>query len=288
MAQNLEDLARRGRMLGSIGGIVRTMKTLAAVNAAPYEQAATAIEAYHQTIRQGFAAFAYRMGAQALPPFPPARQRIVAAFGSDHGFCGNYNDLVAQAVQQLQASHDARRLVVLCIGARLQAALHERGLQAARVLTPPASAEGIGRLAGDVVARIERLGSGDPLAGAAVSLVYTRRAAQGGRAPLVSALLPLDRALLQPLRRWPSRALPDFAMAPQALLAALVRSHIFASVFHASAEAMVTENAARLALMQQAEQSVDERLDRLKRQISTVRQDDITSELMDLVIGHVQ
>jgi F-type H+-transporting ATPase subunit gamma len=71
------------------------------------------------------------------------------------------------------------------------------------------------------------------------------------------------------------------------MLSALVRNHIFASVFRASAEAMVTENAARLALMQQAEQSVGERLAAVRRQLASARQDEITHELMDIVIGHL-
>ena len=69
------------------------------------------------------------------------------------------------------------------------------------------------------------------------------------------------------------------------LLAALLRNHIFASVFQASAEAMVTENAARLALMQQAEQAVDDRLEEVGGQFRRVRQDEITNELMDIIIG---
>ena len=73
----------------------------------------------------------------------------------------------------------------------------------------------------------------------------------------------------------------------QALLAALLRNHVFASVFRASSEAMVTENATRLALMQQAEQSVDEQLDAVQQDLSNVRQDEITNELMDIVIGHL-
>ncbi|NLJ91448.1 MAG: ATPase, partial [Aeromonadales bacterium] len=54
------------------------------------------------------------------------------------------------------------------------------------------------------------------------------------------------------------------------------------------AEAMVTENAARLALMQQAEQSVDERLEEVQGDLNYVRQTDITNELMDVIIGHLE
>lgn len=289
MAQDLERLARRARTLSSIRGIVRTMKTMAAINASPYEQAATAIEAYHATIRRGFGAFAFRMGGQALPAAGPPRQQVLVAFGSDHGFCGNYNELVARGLRQrLDAEpHASHRRLVLCVGARLATSLHECALPPGRVFTPPASAEGIGRVAAELVTHLERASRGEPLAALGVTLAYTRRAEHGSRAAVVRTLLPLDPALLQAPRRWPSRALPDFAMPPPALLAALVRNHLFASVFRAAAEAIVTENAARLALMQQAEQSVDERLEELRRQMSTHRQDEITNELMDIVIGHV-
>lgn len=94
--------------------------------------------------------------------------------------------------------------------------------------------------------------------------------------------------MLQRERRWHSRSLPDYSMSADALLASLIRSHIFASVFRASAEAMVTENAARLALMQQAEQSVDERLEEVQAEMRSVRQTEITNELMDVIIGHLE
>ena len=48
---------------------------------------------------------------------------------------------------------------------------------------------------------------------------------------------------------------------------------------------MVTENSARLALMQQAEQSVDERIEEVTGELRSVRQDEITNELMDVIIG---
>ena len=98
--------------------------------------------------------------------------------------------------------------------------------------------------------------------------------------------MPLQPELLAPIQHWPSRALPTFNMETNKLLAALLRNHLFASLYYASAMAMVTENAARLSLMQQAEQAVDERLIEAKQDIAQARQDEITHELMDIVIGH--
>lgn len=288
MAQTLEHLSRKNDTLTSIRGIVHTMKTLSAINAAPYEHAAQSIEAYHQTVLQGLAAFVYRTGGiSVLTEAAQPNMRLLVVFGSDHGLCGNYNELLADMVTEYNNGHPMLKQHILCIGSRMGNALLEQGLSPDVLLMPPASADGVGRLAGDIVTRIERLGRGQSLAHLAVTLVFTQRVEHGYQETVTRTLLPLAPSLLQPVSRWPSRSLPDYRMDAEALLAALIRNHVFASVFRASAEAMVTENATRLALMQQAEQSVDEQLESVKQELSSVRQDEITNELMDIVIGHL-
>jgi len=288
MAQSLEHLSRKNDTLTSIRGIVHTMKTLSAINAAPYEQAAQSIELYHQTLLQGLAAFVHRTGGVSLlTEAVQPNLRLLVVFGSDHGLCGNYNELLANKVAEYTQAEPMLKQRILCIGSRMANALLELGFTPDVVLMPPASADGVGRLAGDIVTRIERLGSGQSLAHLAVTLVFTQRAEHGYQETVTRNLLPLDKALLQPQQRWKSRSLPDYTMDAEALLASLIRNHVFASVFRASAEAMVTENATRLALMQQAEQSVDEQLEAVQQELSSVRQDEITNELMDIVIGHL-
>lgn len=299
MAQTLEFLTRQNATLTSIRGIVHTMKTLSAINASPYEQAAVAIEAYHQSILQGFAAFAQRTGGLKLDQ-PSAnsansrssnRQQLLIVLGSDHGLCGNYNENLAALVKEFCQTQQVKKRKILCVGAQMSDALVDLELIPDKVLMPPASAEGIGRLAGALVTRIEAfnqtLNQTLSHTNSSVSLAFTQRGEHGLSEPSIKHLLPLDPKLLQPKKVWPSRSLPDYSLAPEHLLAALIRNHIFASVFRASAEAMVTENAARLALMQQAEQSVDERLEEVKGELSYVRQTEITDELMDVIIGHL-
>ena len=291
MAQTLEYLSRQNNTLGSIRGIVHTMKTLSAINAAPYEQAARSIKAYHRTILQGFATFAHRSGGIALDA-EDVREQLLVVFGSDHGLCGSYNEILAEEVaahcQAQTGPQTGATPRLLCIGAQMNDALRDQGLAPEAVLLPPASADGIGRLAGDIVTRLAQLSHGQALHRLGVTLAFTQRGEHGLREPVTQRLLPLQPSLLQREQRWHSRSLPDYSMSADALLAALIRSHIFASVFRASAEAMVTENAARLALMQQAEQSVDERLEEVQAEMRSVRQTEITNELMDVIIGHLE
>ena len=285
MTQTLETLSRRTATLTSIRGIVHTMKTMSAINAVPYEHAARSVESYHQTVLSGLRAFVASTGPIAMPVAANA-ERILVVFGSDHGLCGNYNEVLA-VTARTEASRMVGRTRVLCVGARMNDALSDQELSPEVTLLPPASADGIGRLASDLVTRLDEIGGGDVHNRIAVTLVFTRRAGKGQREPVVSPLLPLAPSLLSDPGRvgWRSRSLPDYTMRATPLLAALLRNHIFASVFEASAEAMVTENAARLALMQQAEQAVDDRLEEVGGQFRLVRQDEITSELMDIIIG---
>ncbi|WP_319782846.1 FoF1 ATP synthase subunit gamma [Oceanisphaera sp. IT1-181] len=309
MAQTLEFLTRQQATLTSIRSIVHTMKTLSAINASPYEQAAQAIAEYRHTLVQGFAAFAYRTGPLQTGPLQSSTtqisQQLLVVFGSDHGLCGGYNELLAEQVHQyaieieqglkheLDLKHKPQPLTLLCVGAQMSDALQARGLIPEAVLLPPASADGIGRLATELVTRIEAFSQAKGLHSStvnstAVGLAFTQRAEHHLRDPHIQALLPLDPSLLARPKRWDSRSLPDYNLPPDTLLSALLRNYLFASIFGAAAEAMVTENAARLALMQQAEQSVDERLEEVKGELNYVRQTDITNELMDVIIGHLE
>ncbi|PCJ76110.1 MAG: ATPase [Rhodobacteraceae bacterium] len=288
MAQALETLIRNTKTLDSIRGIVHTMKTLSAINARPYEHAARSIEAYHATVLQGFRAFLHRNGP--LPPIATeVSTQVIVVFGSDHGMCGSYNEIVATQVSGYLDTIDAEHITthVLCVGAQLNDALNGQDIWPESTLLPPASAEGIGRLAGDIVTRMDDIRQKALSGEIAVTLIFTDQMSNGQQQPVTKILLPLDTTLFGELadRPWVSRSLPDFNMPSKDLLSALIRSHLFASIFRASAEALVTENAARLSQMQHAEQSVDDRLEELKSETRMVRQEEITNELMDVIIG---
>jgi F-type H+-transporting ATPase subunit gamma len=284
MAQTLELLTHRTETMRSIRSIVRTMKTMSAINALPYEQAAQAMEAYRDAVLDGFHAF-----VQCNGPLPvdddAADTPIVIAFGSDHGLCGNYNEVVATEVMHVIDDASATRMI--CVGAQMEDALAGQGFTPETTLLPPATADGLGRLAGCLITLLDEIRQGDQTGTIAVSLVFMQRAVHGQQRPVSQRLLPLDPEMTRAMvaRPWASRSLPQFSMSAERLLAALIRSYLFAEIFRAAAEAMVTENAARLARMQQAAQSVDEQLEALTADMRSVRQSDITTELLDVIIG---
>lgn len=280
MTQTLERLTRRTGTMRSIRGIVRTMKTMSAINAAPYEQAARTIKAYQETVMDGLHAFTTVHG-----PLPTGLvddgPRVIIAFGSDHGLCGNYNEVLADEVSRGIAQDASAR--VICIGAQMEDALKGQGILPETVLLPPANVDGLSRLAGRLITLLDRVGG----TGMVVSLVFMTRTEHGRQAAITRRLLPLgpDMTARLAARRWVSRSRPHFSMPPDRLLAALIRNFLFAEIYGAAAEALVTENAARLARMQQAERAIDDRLEDLTGEMRQVRQSEITTELLDVIIG---
>ncbi|WP_324754217.1 FoF1 ATP synthase subunit gamma [Roseovarius sp. Pro17] len=283
MAQTLERLTRRTDTMQSIRGIVRTMKTMSAINAAPYEQAAEAIDAWRDIVLDGLHAFLHCNGPLKHRTVDDP-QRVLIVMGSDHGLCGNYNELLAREVVR---QPDVGRAQVICVGAQMQDALGGEGVTPVTTLLPPANADGLIRLASQLVTRLDTVRAEAGQGALAADLVYTQRGAHGLQSPVTQALLPLDPDMLDALaqRPWVSRSLPQHTLPAPDLLAGLVRNLVFATLYRAAAEALVTENAARLARMQQAEQSVDENLEDLKAETRSVRQSEITTELLDVIVG---
>lgn len=283
MSQTLEALTRRTETTRDMRGIVHTMKTLSAINTHPYEQAARVIDGWRDTVLDGLRAFVKAHGALYHTADAAALQ-VVLVFGSDQGLCGNYNEIVAEAL----AAHPvvSGDCLILCIGAQMEDAIRGVGLEVEAALMTPASADGLNRLARELVTRID-VARAATKREITVTLAFTERAPHGQQVAVVRQILPLAPDLVDALSRrpWTSRSLPHFDLPPDALLSALLRNYLFSSLFRASAEAMVTENAARLARMQQAEKSIDDRLAELDTATRTARQSAITEELLDIIAG---
>lgn len=291
MNENLEALERRTRSVHGIRGVVHTMKTLSAINAAPCEQAARAINGYLDVVLTGLQALLQVSSVAQHPSRSTGSHQLLLALGTDHGLCGNYNELVAEQVATAVAipasGGTSTTCQIICVGAQLDDALANLGLESEVVLFTPSSVDGLIRLAGDLVAEIDHLAVGLDTSAVHVQMVYTEPAEHGRQNTVTKTLLPLPSDQISTLRTrdWPSRSRPWFRQSEQSLFAAILRNYLFASVCRSAADAMLTENTARLARMRQAEDAVDEQLETLTVRTRSARQSRITEELQDVIAG---
>ena len=284
----LEALTRKISTIENLKSVVRTMKSLSAASIRQYEIAEAAIAEYHRTIELGL-----QVVLRAAPQTARARTARsgpvgVIVFGSDFGLCGRFNNLVADCARTRLAAegiahHDCR---CIAIGNRVMEKLEARGFEPEHCFRLPGTATGLADLGNTLILELDKWRQEH--ACERVLLFYNRRESMQRSAPRMMHLLPIDERYLNALARhpWEARGLPTFTMDADELLSALLRQHLFMSIFRAGAESLAAEHAARLASMQSAERNIAEKLDEMNAEHRRIRQSAITSELQDIVAGY--
>lgn len=292
----IEEIRRRIKNANDLHAIVRTMRALAMTSIRQYERAVASLGDYYRTTELGLHVVlttAVREGF-ALPPAP--RKSLaemgtgVLVFGSDQSMCGQFNEQIATytAEKITRLGIPAQNLHLIAIGARVVPPLSDHGLETVDLFPVPGSVAGVTPMVQEMLLRSDQWQNPttQPLI-EQIFLFYNQLQSSVTYRPRMQRLLPINLKQLRHLeqQRWPSPVLPTFSMDWQPLFSALLREHLFVSLFRAFAESLASENAARLVSMQAAERNIEERLDELHKLYHHQRQNAITSELLDIISG---
>ncbi|MDH3598049.1 MAG: F0F1 ATP synthase subunit gamma [Candidatus Tectomicrobia bacterium] len=286
--QEIEIVKRKIDTAEDLQSVVKTMKALAAVSMRQYEQAVASLAEYNRTVDLGLQVV-LRAGAMPIRLTRSVSNGRLGAivFGSDQGLCGRFNDQAAASALSTLPGLEAEesRRCVFVIGTRVASRFEEMGQPVEETLTMPASLAGVTPRVHDLLMRIEAWCEQHRLD--RVMLFHNRLLSGAAYTPHMVHLIPIDWTRLYRLvaQAWPSRSLPAFTMDQEPLLSSLLRQHLFVSLYRAFAESLASENASRLASMQAAERSIDERLEDLRGEFRYQRQHAITEELLDIVSG---
>jgi F-type H+-transporting ATPase subunit gamma len=289
MSDTVESLRRKIEKARSLGSVVRTMKTLAALSIRQYEEAVHALDDYYRTVELGLSA-CLRQGSPHLNGFPAAgggKLPVVAVvFGSDQGLVGQFNDLLASTVRD-EIRERPERPHLVAVGERIRMRLQDEGLGTDMSFDVPGSVDGVTPLTGDLLSAIEHLRESEPLF--ELRLFYHSPVSGELYRPVSKRLLPLDdaweRDILKGAGPWPGKASPETPNGLDTTFWSLVREYLFVSLYKACAESLASENASRLAAMQRAEKNIDDLLTEFTVRYNEHRQADIDEELFDVVSG---
>lgn len=286
--ETIESLSRKIKTAKDLQSVVRTMKALAAVNIRQYEKAAESISGYYRTVELGLQVL-LKNRPQILSEIKPSPLAPLGAviFGTDQGLCGPFNDIIVNyaltGMERLGAGNAEG--TVLSVGFRVAGRLEDAGNRTEKLISLPGSIPGITAVVQEILLTIEEWHSQGRVT--SVFLFYNGHRAGSTYQPRSFRLLPLDIDWLRNLERgkWPARNLPTFTMDWNLLFSSLSREYLFASIYRALAESLASENATRLASMQNAEKSIEERLVEFTSEFHRQRQMSITEELLDIVAG---
>ena len=283
--QTLESLNRKIKTAHDLLGVVKTMKSLAAVNIRQFERAVESLEQYKSVVDMGWKVF---LGSGKPGAFKSGGH--VAAclvVGSDQGMCGPYNEalwpFVSEQAQTLK--NGGLELSYWTMGEKVHGMLEDAGVVSEERFSPPGSLQAIILRVQDVVRKVETWRLGRRLED--LYLCHHVLARQGGYSPVFQKVLPLDESWVDVhvSSPWPNHCLPMLGLTRETMFSHLFRQHLFVSFYRAFAQSLACENAARLMAMQAAEKNILEQEEELQARFREQRQAAITSELLDIMSG---
>ncbi len=282
--ETLETLGRKIRTAHDLLSVVKTMKSLAAVNIRQYESAAEAMNEYSTVVGAGWHGF-----FRNRPHLRNRRKKsetVCLVLGSDQGMCGQFNESIIQyalaAVGEKSAGIDAP--LFWSAGERARAGLEEEVLVEEH-FSLPSSTGAITDLMFEIVARLARLRESRTAENFVI--FHNAPGKAGSYEPCLLRVLPLDQEWSDRQRRekWPTRSFPMLGASEAILFETLFEQHIFAAIYKAFAQSLASENGARLAAMQAAEKNILEMEETLQGRFRETRQNAITEELLDIISG---
>jgi F-type H+-transporting ATPase subunit gamma len=288
-----ESLKRKIKVTRDLHAVVRTMKSLSAVNLRHYERALHALDEYSRGVRLGLH-LVLQPDAAGAESGPQAREggRLLGAvvFGSDQGLCGQFNErIAAYAADALLPAVAGAHIVA--VGERVAAHLEDRGCRVERRIAVPSSTAGTTPVVQELLLQVDEWRAQH---GIGKAVLYFNRPASGASfVQCLRQLLPIELADLQKSEA-PEAALSQGpapaagAEAPwdrAALLPPLVREHLFVTLYQALVQSIASENLSRFTAMQAAEHNVEEALRELRTRYHLQRQTAVTAELLDIVAG---
>jgi F-type H+-transporting ATPase subunit gamma len=271
----LAQIEQRIAGIGELLDIVGAMRSLASLRVQAALKALPGVRRYAEAM-----AGAIGSALQLLPEPVSGRgdrgRRAVVLLCAEHGFVGGFNERLLDAAERVVTPADQ----LFLLGSRGAALAAERGRHPAWVHPMATRLESVPETVRHLAAALfPRVAQGEFTR---AEVMFTRYR-QGGAEEIERLLLfPLDLARLAAP---PARLPPLHNLAAPALLDKLIGEYVFALLTEAATESLASENAARFRAMDSAHDNVRKKREGLLREARQARQEEITTELLDVVTG---
>ncbi len=274
MTERLSDVVARIGSVGQLSSVIGAMRGIAAARARDARERLEGVRAYAATVG-GAIGQALTLAGDGFERGTREGHdgRLVIALCAEQGFAGAFNRRVLDAAERLRGGGSSE---LILLGGRGLATAAERGLAVAWSAAMVAHVDEVGALAdrvtGELYARIE--------AGRAKRVDVVHATPSAGEIEIVvRALAPFDYSRFPRARL----AAPPLISTPaHTLLTELAQEYVFAELCEALTLSLAAENEARMRAMSAAKSNVAKMLDELTARARTLRQEEITNEIIEL------
>jgi F-type H+-transporting ATPase subunit gamma len=276
MADRLADIVTQIQNVRQLEAVVTAMRGIAAARAQRGRSLLAGIDAYSQVISRAIGqALSLLPADQTLaPPLGRARRGLVL-FCAEQGFAGAFSERVLDA-----AAGDLDRAITLLVGTRGAVVANERGIKPAWSAPMPTQVDAIPTFANLLADALYGYVAGARIS--KVDIVFSRVAAGGGTQIDRHSLLPIDFGRFA---RSVDTLAPLTTLTPRLLLERLAVEYVYAQLCEAAMHAFAAENEARMMAMTAAKTNIGTKLAGLSQRERQLRQEEITTEIVELAAG---
>ncbi len=281
MSRNIRKLRHQIRGVASIQQITKAMRMVAAARLQRLQRQVEEGRTYRDKMQEILGRVAPVAGEVEHPLLAVREVRRVAVVvvAADKGLCGSHNANVSRLGLAAIEGVVVRGLspVVVTVGRRGRDFLRYRGIEPREhfAQVSPRTAVAEARVISGALRGLYETAQVDE-----IRLVYTRFISTMQHQATDVALLPL-----RPPQPEVVGGEYIFEPEPQRLFARLLPRYVDTTVYHVLLEAATSEQAARMAAMSAATDNAEELLEKLVRQRNRLRQESITSEILEVVAG---
>jgi F-type H+-transporting ATPase subunit gamma len=276
MADRLPDIVTQIQNVHQLEAVVTAMRGIAASRAQKARSLLAGVEAYSDVISG-----AIGQALSLLPidaPIAAARRRAkrgLILFCAEQGFAGAFSERILDA-----AARDLGHATAIIVGTRGATVAHEKGIEPAWSAPMAAHVDAIPSFANRLAdALYGYVATG---AMAEVDILFSRSATSSGIQVDRHSLLPIDfRRFARPRQN----QAPLVSFSPHALLERLAAEYVYAQLCAAAMHAFAAENEARMIAMLAAKTNIETKLTTLSRRERQLRQQEITTEVIELAAG---
>jgi len=280
----LRDIKRRIKAVQSTSKITKAMKMVSAAKFRKAQQRMFELRPYAE--RMGNILSSLAGGAEGeihpLLAIRPRKNIEVLVITSDRGLCGAFNTNILKAgtkhIAELQK--EGFDVAISCVGRKARDYFKRRNVELKKAWTGISgkiSYANAQEIAGEIIEKYTDEAVDE------VILIYNEFKSAIAQKVVIAKLLPLA-----PIEA-SEEALPvyNFIYEPtkQEIFSRLVPKNVEIQIFRALIESQASEEAARMAAMENATKSANDMISSLTLQYNKARQATITKELMDIVGG---
>jgi F-type H+-transporting ATPase subunit gamma len=285
---SIKELRLRIKSVGNIKQITRAMEMVSTTKLRRFQERTVASRPYAEEIAGLVGNLAGVLGDDVvgLPLFRPGagERTAILLVSSDRGLCGAYNSNLFAALEAELAEVGEANADLFVIGRKGYQYCSKRGLKVERFLVEP-PLESVDFASARATARVLQ----DAFLGgtyAQVKLCFTSFLSMAKYRPRCVPFLPISSATLTEAEDG-APAGGDVLLEPDAatIFEHLVPRYLETRVYNALLESLTSEYASRRMSMKAATDAATDMQDVLQGRYNRVRQESITTELLDIVGG---